>query len=79
MLLRLDVGDGPGLDRPTAIEKCPGDAVHSVHDSVTGSEDDRVRRIHLADEADVLYDFPSCGPLPLSEYVLFRDPRDDGR
>src|SRR6476660_7766378 len=65
-----------GLDRPTAIEKCPGNAVHSVHDPVTGSEDDRVRRIHLADEAEVLYDLPDRGPLPLVEPVLGVDLRE---
>ena len=38
-LAELDRGEAarklskpPGLDRPTAIEKCAGDAVHSVHD-----------------------------------------------
>jgi len=50
--------------------------VHSVHDPVTGSEDDRVRRIHLADEAEVLYDLPDRGPLPLVEPVLGVDLRE---
>jgi len=66
----------PGFDRPTAIEKCPGDAVHSVHDPVIGSEDDRVRRIHLANEAEVLYDLPNRGPLPLIEPILGVDLRE---
>ena len=65
-----------GLDHPTAIEKCPGDAVHSVHDPVTGSEDDRVRRIHRANEAEVLYDLSDRGPLPLIEPVLGVDLRE---
>lgn len=65
-----------GLDRPAAIEKCPADAVHSVHDPVIGSQDDRIRRIHLTNEPEVLYDLPNSGPLPLIEPVLGVDLRE---
>lgn len=50
--------------------------MHSVHDPVIGSEDDRVRRIHLANEAEGLYDLPNRGPLPLIEPVLGVDLRE---
>ena len=59
-----------GHDRRTAIEKCSGDTVHSVHDPVIGSEDNRVEWIDLANEAEVLQDLPNRGPLPLIKPVL---------
>ena len=48
--------DGPDGREP--VEDRPGDAVHPVHDSAVGTEDDRVRDVHLGDEPDVLDDSP---------------------
>jgi hypothetical protein len=48
-MVRLrDLSKPLALDRPSAIEKCSGDSVHSIHDPLINPEDDRVRRIHLA-------------------------------
>ena len=57
------LAEPPGPDRRPALRQRPGNAVHAVHDAVTGPEDHRVRQVRLSHAPEVPGDLPDRGAL----------------